>query len=459
MRVYLLLFFSALFSCALSAQNPIDAMKQSAKESHRALGGQADTYETLKKAIQEDYSYLEDLYVHYHQNPELSFYEKETAQRMASELQKLGFEVTEQVGGHGVVGVFKNGEGPTLMVRADMDALPIVEETGLPYASKVSTTDEQGNTVGVMHACGHDIHMTVWTGTARRLVEMKDEWKGTLVFIGQPAEERANGAKAMLKDGLYDRFPLPDHAIALHVKSDLAAGKVGYCPGYSLANVDMMDITVYGEGGHGAYPHTTKDPVLLASRIVVALQTIVSREISPLEPAVVTVGAIQGGTKGNVIPNEVALQLTMRSYSDEVRRAIIDKIERICRGVAMSAGLEESQYPRISLRDEFTPSTYNQPALSERIAGIFREALGPANVTEASPVMGGEDFGRYGRTEHEIPIMMFWLGAAAPAKVEAAQKGEIKLPSLHSSKFAPQPRPTIQSGVLAMTAAALELLK
>ena len=413
----------------------------------------------IKTAIDKDYDYLEQLYKHYHTNPELSFYEKNTAVRMAEELRKIGFEVSEGIGGYGVVGVLKNGEGPTILVRADMDALPIVEETGLAYASNVKTTDEQGNTVGVMHACGHDIHMTVWTGTARRMAAMKSEWQGTLVFIGQPAEERASGARAMLKDGLYQDFPIPDYALALHVNSSLPAGKVGVCPGYIMANVDMMDITVYGQGGHGAAPHTTKDPVVLASRIVIALQTIVSREISPLEPALVTVGAIQGGTKGNIIPNEVKLQLTMRSYSDEVRLAIIDKIKRICNGIAMSAGLEENQYPEIILRDEHTPSTFNQPDMANQVGKVFKQVLGTENVIEVKPAMVGEDFSMFGRTEEAIPIHLFWLGAVEPEKVEAAQSGAITLPSLHSSKFAPDVRPTIETGVLAMTTAVLDLLK
>jgi amidohydrolase len=416
-------------------------------------------YALIQKAIAADYPYLEQLYQHYHEHPELSFYEKNTAASMAQELRKIGFKVSEGIGGYGVVGVLKNGNGPTILIRADMDALPIVEETGLPYASTVQTTDEQGNTVGVMHACGHDMHMTVWTGTARRLAESKGQWKGTLVFIGQPAEERAGGAKAMLKDGLFERFPVPDYALALHVNSSLPAGKVGVCPGYTMANVDMMDITVYGQGGHGAYPQTTKDPVVLASRIVVALQTVVSREISPLEPAVVTVGAIQGGTKGNIIPNEVKLQLTMRSYSDEVRQAIINKIERICKGIAMSAGLEENQYPEIILREEHTPSTYNQPDLAQLMMTTFRQVLGEDNVIETEPAMVGEDFSMYGRTEEAVPIHLFWLGAVEPQKVAAAQKGEITLPSLHSSKFAPDVEPTIATGVLAMTAAVLALLK
>ncbi|MCB0547176.1 MAG: amidohydrolase [Phaeodactylibacter sp.] len=412
----------------------------------------------LRTQVDRDYAYLEELYLHYHTHPELSFYEVETAKRMAEELRKIGFDVTEKVGGNGVVGVLKNGEGPTVLVRADMDALPIVEETGKPYASNVTTVDEAGNTVGVMHACGHDAHMTVWTGAARRLAQMKDKWKGTLVFIGQPAEERSGGANAMLEDGLYKRFPVPDYAIALHASPSVMAGKVGYCSGYSLANVDMMDITVYGQGGHGAYPQDTKDPVLLAARMIVALQTIVSREISPLDPAVVTVGSIHGGTKGNIIPNEVKLELTMRSYSDEVRMALIDKIKRICNGVAMSAGLSESQYPHYELRKEYTPSVYNDPQLTERIRQVFVQTLGGENVEQALPGMAGEDFARYGRTEEKVPIFLFWLGTVDPDLHAAAQRGEAILPPLHNSKFAPLPEPTIKTGVMAMTAAALELL-
>ncbi len=419
---------------------------------------QKDLNNRLEKQVNGDINYLEELYLHYHQHPELSFYEIETAKRMAAELRQLGFVVTENFGGTGVVGVLKNGEGPTVMVRADMDALPVKEETGKSYASTVTTLDEEGKTVNVMHACGHDIHMTVWAGTARALVKMKNAWKGTLVFIGQPAEERSGGAKAMLKDGLYDKFPQPDYALALHVNASMPAGTVGYHAGYSLANVDMLDITVYGEGGHGAYPHTTKDPVVLSARIIMALQTIVSREISPLEPAVVTVGAIHGGTKGNVIPDEVKMQLTMRSYTDEVRQAILDKIARICKAEAMAAGLPEEKYPKLDLREEFTPSLYNDPVLTEKMAGVFREVLGPQNVLEAPPVMGGEDFGRYGRTEAKVPICMYWLGAVEPEKIDAAKKGEMNLPSLHSSKFAPDATPAIRAGVKSMTAGVLSLL-
>ncbi len=458
MKAILCLTGSLLLLSASAQVDPVRELKQQARESAQFIEGLDGNAGGLRGQVDADYAYLEELYIHYHKHPELSFYEKETSKRMAEELRKIGFEVTEKVGGYGVVGVLKNGEGPTVMVRADMDALPVVEETGKPYASTVTTEDEAGNTVGVMHACGHDIHMTVWAGTARRLAAMKSQWQGTLVFIGQPAEERSGGANAMLADGLYERFPTPDYAIALHDSPSLPAGKVGYCPGYSLANVDMMDITVYGQGGHGAYPQDTKDPVLLAARIVVALQTIVSREISPLDPAVVTVGSIHGGSKGNIIPNEVKLELTMRSYSDELRMALIEKIKRVCTGVAMSAGIPEEKYPEFKLREEYTPSVYNDPQLTERIRQVFVNTLGAENVKQEPPGMAGEDFARYGRTEEKVPIFMFWLGAVDPAQYEAAQRGELSLPSLHNSRFAPPPEPTIKTGVVAMTAAVLELL-
>lgn len=413
----------------------------------------------LDKQVASDYAYLESLYLHLHQHPELSFYEKETSARMAAELRQLGFEVNEKVGGYGVVGVLRNGAGPTVLVRADMDALPVAEETGKPYASKATTTDEAGRTVGVMHACGHDVHMTAWVGTARALATLKKQWKGTLVMIAQPAEERSGGAKAMLADGLYEKFPKPDYALAIHVSAGLPAGEVGICKGYMMANVDMLDITVYGRGGHGASPHTTIDPVVLAARLIMDFQTIVSREIIPTEPAVLTVGSIHGGNKGNVIPNEVKMELTLRSYSDEVRNAMIDKIQRICRGVAASAGLTEDMYPKVVVRDESTPSLYNDPALSERINGVFKRLLGEAKVREVPQVMTGEDFGRFGRTPHKVPVMLYWLGAIDPTQLAAANRGEAPFPSLHSSTFAPLPEPTIKTGVMTMTAAVLDLLR
>ncbi len=412
----------------------------------------------IEKAVEEDYAYLENFYKVCHSHPELSFYEFETAKRMAEELRKAGFEVTEQVGGTGVVGVLRNGQGPTVLVRADMDALPVKEETDLPYASEVKAKDPHGKEVYVMHACGHDVHMTVWLGTARFLAKHRDLWSGTLVFIGQPAEERGGGSKAMLADGLYERFSTPDYALALHVKADMAAGKLGYHAGYSLANVDMMNITVYGRGGHGAYPHTTVDPVVLAAQLVLQLQTVVSRNVSPLEPAVVTVGSIHGGTKGNIIGNEVKLELTLRSYTDETRQLVISRIEQICKGIGLSAGLPEEMWPKIEMADDFTPALYNDPALVERIVAAQKELLGEEQLVQSDPVMGGEDFARYGRTEEKVPIFMFWLGAADPAKVEEAERRGIPLPSLHSSRFAPLPEPTIKTGVKAMSAGVLALL-
>ena len=420
---------------------------------------QNSTYENIEKYLTADYPYLDALYKHLHMNPELSFHEEQTAKRIGSELKKLGFTVTHGVGGHGVVGVLKNGFGPTVMVRTDLDALPVKENTGLDYASKIRTKDDQGNEVSVMHACGHDIHMTSLVGTARMLVNLKDSWGGTLVMIGQPAEERGAGARMMLDDGLFQKFPRPDFALALHASATVPAGKVAYCEGFILANVDMVDITVFGEGGHGAYPRTTKDPIVLAAQIILNLQTIVSREISPLEPAVVTVGSIHGGTKHNIIPDEVKLQLTLRSYSDEVRQKTIDAIHRICRGVAKGAGISENKLPKVAIRNEYTPATYNDPKLTRRTVQAFKAILGEENVIETGPVMAGEDFGRYGREESKIPISIFWLGAVDPKKVEESKQTGKGLPSLHSALFAPLPEPAIKTGVKAMTATVLDLMK
>lgn len=407
----------------------------------------------IEAGIDADYDYVEKLYLDLHQAPELSFAEKETSKRLAREMKSAGFEVTQQVGGYGVVAVLKNGVGPTVLLRADMDALPVKEQTGLAYASKVTTKDQAGETVNVMHACGHDIHMSVWVGTARRLAAMKDYWHGTLVMIAQPAEERGAGARAMLKDGLFQRFPRPDFNLALHVNASLMAGEVGLVSGYALANVDSVDIEVRGEGGHGAWPHTTKDPVVLASQIVVALQTLVSRETSPLDSAVVTVGSIHGGTKHNIIGDNVHLQLTVRSYSDETRRHLLDGIARIARGQAIAAGLSGDKLPIVTVQDEFTPATYNDPDLTARIGAVFRDQFGANNVKTVSPVMGGEDFSQYGRVEPRIPSLMFWLGAVSPAKV-----GDANLPSLHSPFFAPEKEPALKTGIQAMTSAALNLL-
>lgn len=411
----------------------------------------------LNESIENDYAYLESLYQHLHQNPELSFREEETSKRIAQELTDLGFTVTQNVGGYGVVGVLENGDGPTVLVRTDLDALPVQEETGLPYASKATAKELTGQKVSVMHACGHDVHMTVFVGTARRLVERKSDWKGTLVMIGQPAEERGAGARAMLADGLFTRFPRPDYNLALHVNPALASGQVSYVPGYAYANVDSVDIKVQGIGGHGAYPHTTKDPIVIASQIVLALQTIVSREISPTDPAVVTVGAFQAGAKHNVISNLAHLQLTVRSYSDETREKIISAIKRISENTARAAGLPKDKLPTVELKKEYTPALWNDPKLTNRVANLLEGTLGAENVKESKPVMGGEDFGRYGREEPKIPSLMLSLGAVEPGRIADAARGRISLPSLHSSKFAPDTERTVKTGVLAMTTTVMDL--
>jgi len=412
--------------------------------------------EGLESAIAEDYGYLESLYQFLHSNPELSFQEDDTARRIARELDTLGFDVTTGVGGHGLVGVLENGPGPTVMIRTDLDALPVKEQTGLAYASTVTATEQTGQEVFVMHACGHDVHMTNFVGTARRLVDLADDWSGTLVMIGQPAEERGAGAKAMLEDGLFERFPRPDHVLAMHVSAGLEAGKIAYVPGYALANVDSVDITVHGIGGHGAYPHATKDPVMLASRIVMGLQTIASREIDPQDPVVVTVGSIHGGAKHNVISDRVDMQLTVRSYSDQTRETVLSAIERIATNIGRSAGLAEDMLPEMEVKDEYTPATYNDPDLTERVVPVMAGALGEGRVVRTDPVMGGEDFSRYGRAG--VPALIFWVGGVAPEDIAAAERGEKELPSLHSPLFAPVPEPTIKTGVTAMTAAAMELL-
>jgi hippurate hydrolase len=412
----------------------------------------------LRTGIDKEYGALENLYRELHAHPELSLHEKETAARLTQQLRTSGFEVTEQVGGHGFVAVLRNGTGPTVLVRTDLDALPVKEDTGLAYASQVTTRDDAGKDVNVMHACGHDVHMTVFVGTARLLAAQRAQWHGTLVFVGQPAEERGVGARAMIQDGLFKRFPKPDYALALHVNAEIPAGTVGVTEGFFMANVDSVDILIRGVGGHGAFPHTTKDPIVIAAQTILALQTIVSREVNPVDSAVITVGSIHAGTKHNIIPSEAKLQLTVRSFSDGVRAHLLEAIRRVARGTASAAGVPEDLLPTVSVVNESTPAAYNNPELTHRLANRFREALGSDQVLVRQPVMGGEDFGLFGRTEDRIPICMFWLGAVDPARMRAAtEKGE-GLPSLHSAFFAPQAEPTLKTGVLAMTSAVLDLL-
>lgn len=414
--------------------------------------------EPLRDAVAADMPRLMELYRHLHANPELSMQEVKTAARMASEMKALGFEVTTGVGKTGVVAVLRNGPGKTLLIRADMDGLPVPEQTGLPYASKVKATGDEGIESPVMHACGHDTHMTAWIATAKRLTAMKGQWSGTLVMIAQPAEERGTGARAMLADGLFTRFPKPDASIAFHDNAGLPAGVVGWTDGYALANVDSVDVTVPGVGGHGAYPHTAKDPVVLASRIVTALQTLVAREIDPLDSAVVTVGSFHAGAKHNIIPDKAELLITVRSYKPEVRQHLLDGIARIAKGEAIAAGMPEDRMPVVTVKDEFTPSTFNTSVLSNRLAGVFEARFGKARVQEVPPTMGGEDFGRFWLADQSKESMIFWVGGVPQAKWDAAKGDPAKLPSLHSPFWAPEAETVIATAAEALTAAALDVL-
>lgn len=427
----------------------------------------ASAQQSLDVLIERELPKLNETYRHLHLNPELSYQEEKTSALLAKELRGLGFEVTERFGKYrergrtsfGIVAVLKNGNGPTVLVRTDMDALPVEEKTGLPYASTAKARNDAGQEVSVMQACGHDIHMSSFLGTAAVLSKTKDRWKGTLVMIGQPSEERGAGARAMLEGGLYEKFPRPDFALALHDDASLPAGMVGVTEGYALANVSSVDVNVRGLGGHGATPHLTKDPIVLAAEIVLALQTIVSRENSPIDPAVVTVGSIHGGTKHNIIPDEVHLQITVRSYKEKVHKRILRSIERIVRGTALAAGIPEDRMPIVKTDEsEFTAATYNNPVLTQRVTRTLQSALGKEKVMKLDPVMGAEDFGAFGLND-AIPLCMFWLGVIDLAKVQKSEKDGVPLPSLHSSLFAPQPEPSIRTGVKAMTSIVLDLMK
>jgi len=415
---------------------------------------------TLSDAVRADMPSLMALYRDLHAHPELSMQEERTSARLAPELKKLGFAVTEKVGKTGVVAVMTNGPGPVLMLRADMDGLPVVEQTGLPFASKVRAVARSGVETGVMHACGHDTHMSAFIGTARRLAAMKDQWSGTLVMILQPGEETGEGAKAMLDDGLYTRFPKPSHVLAFHDAAALPAGVIGVTPGYALANVDSVDISVKGVGGHGAYPHTTRDPIVLAARIVTTLQTLVSRENDPANPAVVTVGSFQAGAKHNIISDEARLQLTVRSYTPEVRKLLLDGIKRIARGEAIAAGMPEDRMPVVTIREaEYTPATFNTEKLSNRALELFTRNFGSERVLKIPAVMGGEDFSRFWLADKSIESLIFWVGGTPLDKWQAAGGNAQRLPSLHSPFWAPQADTVIATATEALTLAALDVLK
>lgn len=397
---------------------------------------------------------LVELYVWLHKNPELSFKEEKTSARVASELEAAGCEVTRSFGGHGVVGVLSNGEGPVILVRADMDALPITERTGRPYASNVTAIDDSGATVGVMHACGHDIHMTSLIGTARFLAENKSRWNGTILFVGQPAEERGSGANAMIDAGLFEKFPKPVACLALHASPEIAAGKVGTADGFLMANVDSVDIHFRGVGGHGANPHRTVDPIVIAARFVLDVQTLVSREVDAIDAAVVTVGAIHGGTKHNIIPDDCHLQLTVRSYSDEVRKRLLDGIRRKAMASAASAGAAD---PEVKV-SEGTPSLFNDNQLTVRLTACLKKTLGEDCVIRATPVMAGEDFSQFGR-RGGIPVMLFWLGTVEQERLDRYTSMQIPPPGLHSAEYYPDPEPSLETGIAAMSNAVLDLTR
>ena len=407
--------------------------------------------------IENEIPYLRELYIDIHKNPEISLMEKETSIKLANELRKVGFEVEENFGGYGIVGILKNGEGPTILYRTDMDALPMEEKTGLPYASKVITKNIDGNDVGTMHSCGHDMHMTVWTGTARALVERKSEWSGTVMMIGQPAEEIGAGAAMMLNAGLYERFPVPDYGIALHSSPTITSGKVGFGKGYIMANTESVDIKIFGQGSHGAVPHMSIDPIVTASMIVMELQTIVSRNLNPIDDAVITVGSIKGGTKHNIIPDEVNLQLTIRTYKEEVRNLIHKRIKEICNGIAASMGLDESRWPKIIMPEQYTPANYNDELLIDIMTNVSNSIIGEENVVTVEPQMVGEDFARYGSTKENIPTAMYWLGTVPKERMDKYNAGKYALPALHSPFYYPEIDNSIRTGVKVSTESLIEL--
>ena len=416
--------------------------------------------DALTNAVAADYDgHLEALYQHFHANPELSLMETETAARLAEELRAVGYDVTEEVGGTGIVAVMENGEGPTVMLRADMDGLPVREQTDVPYASTATGVDRNGVENPVMHACAHDTHMTALVGAARYLSDNRDAWSGTLVLIGQPAEEIGLGAGHMIEDGLFERFPTPDFNLSFHTFSAVPTGVITFHPGWAMANVDSVDIYVQGRGGHGAYPHTTKDPIYLGARIIVALQGLISRELNPLDPGVITVGAFHAGTKHNIISDEAHLQLTVRSYSDEVRDHLLSGIERIAHAEALAYGLTEEEFPRVEVEEPYTPSLYNDPDLAARAVASMRARFGADRVVEAPSIMGGEDFSQYHRTEHEIPTFMFWVGGTTQETLNSyIERGQTP-PSNHSPFFAPDdPETSITMATEAMIAVTMDLM-
>ena len=432
-------------------------------------GSAASAESTPQQLADSELPSLLTIYKDLHTHPELSTFEERSAAIVAKELKATGCAVTERVGKYtrpgagcyGVVGFMKNGDGPVVLVRSDMDALPVHEDTGAPYASNVTAKDRDGKDVPVMHACGHDVHMSCLIGTARVLAKLKDKWHGTILFVGQPAEETVSGARAMMRDGLYTRWPKPNYALALHDDSDVEAGKIAVIEGYSHAAADSVDVTVKGAGGHGAYPHRTKDPIVLSAEIINAWQPIISREKNPLDPAVVTVGSIHGGTKHNIIPDEVKMQLTVRTYKPEVRQAIFTALDRVAKGCALASGFPIDRTPQVHVReDESTPATYNNPELVRRETAAMKSVLGDGNVVTKEPMMVSEDFCEYSLPDHSIPAFMFLVGAVSPEKIADSRKpGATPLPTLHSSKFLPEADTAMRTGIIGMTTCVLDLLQ
>ena len=414
--------------------------------------------DNLRQTIASDLPGLMAIYRDLHQHPELAFQEVRSAKIMADAARAAGFTVTEKVGKTGVVAVLKNGPGPVVMLRADMDALPVEEQTGLPFASKARGVAAGGET-GIMHACGHDTHMTAWIATAQLMAARKAEWSGTLVMIGQPAEETGQGAKAMLDDGLYTRFPKPNYALAFHDMAATPAGQITYASGPAMANVDSVDIEVKGVGGHGAAPHTTRDPIVLASAIVMRLQTLISRENNPVEPAVVTVGSFHGGSRYNIIGDNAKLQLTVRSFTDEQRARLKEGIERVVKYEAMASGVPADKMPVVAYGVEFTPSLINEPGFTAQVMEPLKQRFGAERVTIAPPIMPGEDFARYRRTDPtHVQSVMFWVGGERPEIIAKAAKDGSALPSLHSPFWAPDAEKVIATAAEALTASAMRLM-
>jgi len=412
----------------------------------------------LRSFIESDFPGLMHMYQELHAHPELSGQEKETARRVAESFSRMGAEVTTAVGGHGVVGVIRNGAGPTVMIRAELDALPISEASGLAYASQVKVRGGFGEEVPVMHACGHDMHATILLGTAGLLLRLRDEWKGTLLLVAQPAEEALGGARSMLQDGFFQRFPRPDCALALHVKPELPTGKIAVKPGNITLGAEALKVTIHGQGGHGANPHKAKDPVVIAAQVILALQTIVSREVNPAETAILTVGAIQGGTLPNVIPERVTLKLMNRFSTMGVGNQMRSSVERIARGIAEAAGVPPALLPEVFGPEHPYPPVFNDPLLTDRMAKMWREVFGPGNVVQIPTQSISDDFGEFGYEAPTVPLIFYFVGCTAPDRFPDAASGQEKIPALHNPGFAPEPKGTLQTGLLAMSTAALHLL-